>query len=82
MSLSDCAIISTPCRERAQIACGSGYRIVGVVRERLTPPRVTARGDRARLALVTLKYRDIVGRHDAPGTRTSGRRRPIRVKYR
>jgi dihydroxyacid dehydratase/phosphogluconate dehydratase len=44
MSLTGCAMIPAPYRERAQIAYDTGYRIVGMVREGLTPLRVMTRG--------------------------------------
>src|SRR5215467_3910135 len=43
MSLTGCAIIPAPYRERAQIAYDTGYRIVGMVEEGLTPLQVMTR---------------------------------------
>jgi dihydroxy-acid dehydratase len=43
MSLTGCAIIPAPYRERAQIAYDTGYRIVGMVKEGLTPLQVMTR---------------------------------------
>ena len=43
MSLTGCAIIPAPYRERAQIAYDTGYRIVGMVEEGLAPSRVITR---------------------------------------
>src|SRR5215475_12208936 len=43
MSLTGCAIIPAPYRERGQIAYETGYRIVGMVEEGLAPLRVMTR---------------------------------------
>ncbi|WP_119462222.1 IlvD/Edd family dehydratase [Rhodospirillaceae bacterium SYSU D60014] len=43
MSLPGCAAIPAPYRERAQMAYATGQRIVGMVREDLTPKRILTR---------------------------------------
>ncbi|HEY7223636.1 MAG TPA: IlvD/Edd family dehydratase [Micromonosporaceae bacterium] len=43
MSLPGCAAIPAPYRERAQIAYDTGYRVVGLVRENLTPKTIMTR---------------------------------------
>src|SRR5262249_28747681 len=44
MSLTGCAAIPAPYRERAQMAYETGRRIVGMVEEGLSPLRISARG--------------------------------------
>jgi dihydroxyacid dehydratase/phosphogluconate dehydratase len=44
MSLTGCAIIPAPYRERAQMAYDTGHRVVGMVEEGLSPLRIMTRG--------------------------------------
>jgi dihydroxy-acid dehydratase len=44
MSLTGCAIIPAPYRERAQMAYDTGHRIVGMIGEGLAPLRIMTRG--------------------------------------